>query len=129
MLKTHMRSALLLALVALPLALAACGPATSALPNEVDMVAARFSTSSITIKAGQAVNFVDPAGTGATHTLCLGSNSTCDEPLPNGPQALHSPGFTINAGDPAKAVTFDTPGTYAITCSIHPAMNLTVIVQ
>jgi plastocyanin len=126
--KTHTRSALLFALVSLLLALAACGPADSTLPNEVDMVAAKFSMSSITIKAGEAVNFADPAGTGTLHTVCLGADSTCDVAA-NGPQALHSPGFTINAGDPAKAVKFDTPGTYKITCSIHPAMNLMVIVQ
>jgi plastocyanin len=126
--KTRARSALLLTLVALPLALVACGPTTAVLPNEVDMVAAKFSTSSITIKAGEAVNFADPAGTGATHTICLGADSTCASGA-QGPQALQSPGFTINAGDPVKAVTFDTPGTYKITCSIHPAMNLTVIVQ
>jgi len=92
------------------------------------MVAADFGTTSITIKAGQAVHFTDPAGTGGTHSICLGADGTCFEGA-KGPQALQSPGFTINAGDPAKDVTFDTPGTYKITCSIHPSMNLTVTVQ
>jgi plastocyanin len=125
--KIRMRSTFaLLALFPL-LALAACGQRTTG-PNEVSMVAADFSTSSITVNAGQVVHFTDPAGTGATHTICLGTDGTCDSGA-TGPQALESPGFTINSGDPAKDVTFDTPGTYKITCSIHPAMNLTVIVQ
>ncbi|HEX9413094.1 MAG TPA: plastocyanin/azurin family copper-binding protein [Ktedonobacterales bacterium] len=125
--KTHIRGTLfLLALMPL-LALTACGQRTTG-PNEVSMVAADFSMTSITVKAGQAVHFTDPAGTGGTHTICLGTDGACDKGA-QGPQALQSPGFTINAGDPAKDVTFDTPGTYKITCSIHPSMNLTVTVQ
>jgi plastocyanin len=115
-----------LMLVAL-LALAACGQGSTA-PNEVSMVAGDFSTTTITIKAGEAVHFTDPAGTGGTHTICLGTEGNCDVSA-QGPGALQSPGFTINAGDPAKDVTFATVGTYKITCSIHPAMNLTVVVQ
>lgn len=125
--KTRIRGAVAL-LVLLPLlAFAACGQSTAA-PNEVSMAAADFSTTSITIKSGQAVHFTDPAGIGGMHTICLGANGTCDTGA-KGPQALQSPGFTINAGDPAKDVTFDTPGTYKVTCSIHPNMNLTVTVE
>ena len=121
-----MRGALALLLLVL-LAFAACGPSTTA-PNEVSMVASDFSTTSITIKAGQAVHFTDPAGLGAVHTICLGKDGNCDTAA-SGPQTLEGQGFTINAGDPAKDVTFDKPGTYKITCSIHPNMNLTVTVQ
>jgi plastocyanin len=124
----HGSVALLVLLALVPLlALAACGQSTTA-PNEVSMVTADFSTTSITIKAGQAVHFTDPSGTGGVHTICLGTDGTCDTGR-KGPQALQGLGFTINPGDPAKDVTFDTPGTYKVTCSIHPAMNLTVIVQ
>ena len=125
--KTRIRSTFTL-LVLLPLlALAACGQSTTA-PNEVSMVASDFSTSSITIKARQAVHFTDPPGIGGMHTICLGTNGTCDKSA-QGPLALQGEGFTINAGDPAKDVTFDTAGTYKITCSIHPNMNVTVTVQ
>jgi plastocyanin len=125
--KTRMSSAVASLALVLLVALAACGQRTTG-PNEVSMVTADFSTTSITVKAGQAVHFTDPAGTGGTHTICLGTDGTCDKGA-KGPQALQSPGFTINAGDPAKDVTFDTPGTYKITCSIHPSMNLAVTVQ
>ncbi len=92
------------------------------------MVGADFATSAITINAGQVVHFTDPVGTGGTHDICLGAHGTCDKSA-QGPQALQGDGFTISAGDPPKDVTFDTPGTYKITCSIHPTMNLTVTVR
>jgi plastocyanin len=115
-------------LVLLPLlALAACGQGAPA-PNEVSMVAADFSTTSLTITAGQVVHFTDPAGVGGTHIVCLGNEGECDTSA-QGPQALEGGGFTINAGDPPKDVTFAAPGTYKITCSIHPSMNLTVTVR
>jgi plastocyanin len=115
-----------LALLSL-LALAACGQGAPS-PNEVSMVAADFSTTSITITAGQVVHFTDPAGIGATHIVCLGADGMCDTNA-QGPQALQGGGFTINAGDAPKDVTFAVPGTYKITCSIHPSMNLTVAVR
>jgi plastocyanin len=92
------------------------------------MVASDFSRSSITISAEQTVHFRDPAGIGGTHIICLGVDGVCD-PGVTGPQALRDPGFTINPGDPTHDVLFETPGAYKITCTIHPAMNLTVIVH
>jgi len=125
--KTRISGTCALPVLLLLLALAACGQGTTA-PNEVSMLASDFSATSITIGAGQAVHFTDPAGLGGPHTLCLGANGTCDAGA-RGPQALQDPGFTMQPGDPAKDVTFDAPGTYKITCSIHPSMNLTVTVQ
>ena len=109
------------------LALAACGQGATA-ANEVSMAGSDFSMTSVTIKAGQSVHFTDPAGVGATHIVCLGNEGNCDSAA-QGPQALEGSGFTINAGDPPKDVTFTTAGTYKITCSLHPSMNLTVTVQ
>ena len=109
------------------LALAACGQGATA-ANEVSMAGSDFSMTSVTIKAGQSVHFTDPAGVGATHIVCLGNEGNCDSAA-QGPQALEGGGFTINAGDPPKDVNFTTAGTYKITCSLHPSMNLTVRVQ
>jgi plastocyanin len=114
-------------LIFLLFALAACGQSAAA-SNEVSMAESDFSATSVTIKAGQTVHFTDPAGVGATHIVCLGSDGNCDASA-QGPQALEGAGFTINAGDPPKDVTFTAPGTYKITCSIHPSMNLTVTVR
>jgi plastocyanin len=107
--------------------LAACGQST-ATSNEVSMAESDFSATSVAIKAGQVVHFTDPVGVGATHIICLGSDGNCDTAA-SGPQALEGGGFTINAGDPPKDVLFPTAGTYKITCSIHPSMNLTVTVR
>jgi plastocyanin len=125
--KTHIRGAIAgLALLLLSV-LAACGQGTVA-ANEVSMATADFSPTSLTIKAGQAIHFTDPAGVGGTHIVCLGNEGECNTTA-QGPQALEGGGFTINAGDPPRDVIFATPGTYKITCSIHPGMNLTVTVQ
>jgi plastocyanin len=118
----------IVALALLPLlALAACGQGAAA-PNEVSMTGSDFSPTNVTIKAGQAVHFTDSAGVGAMHIVCLGVDGDCDAAA-QGPQALQLGGFTINVGDPPRDVTFTMPGTYKITCSLHPSMNLTLTVQ
>jgi plastocyanin len=97
--------------------------------NEVDMASVTFVQKSVIIKAGQQVKFVDPAATGAFHTLCFGHNQVCI-PNANGPTALNvASGIPVNAGDPAMFFTFTKPGTYEVTCTVHPAMNVIVTVQ
>jgi len=113
------------------LALGACGkPAstggnTTTSGNTVTMSATNFDQHEITIKAGTALTFDDTNG--AFHQICLGNNEQCDSSA-QGPKDLQGTGFSISAGQ-KKDVTFDTPGTYKITCSVHPDMNLTVTVQ
>lgn len=104
------------------------GPATTAASsNEVDMTSNNFAQHAITITAGQTVHFVDPMATGALHILCLGHDQVCSASA-QGPQVLKGSGLTFNPGQ-TKDIAFPTPGTYAITCTIHPNMNLTVTVQ
>jgi plastocyanin len=82
---------------------------------------------SVTIKADQAVKFVDPAGTGGLHYLVTGTNGKLT-PMSGAPPVLSTPnGMTINAGD-SKTVTFANAGTFMITCTIHPYMEVTVVV-
>jgi plastocyanin len=82
---------------------------------------------SVTIKAGQAVKFVDPVGAGGLHFLVTGTNGRLT-PMPGAPAVLSTPnGMTINAGD-SKTVTFANAGTFMITCTIHPYMEVTVVV-
>jgi len=98
-------------------------------PATVSMDAVNFQPNNgkVTIKAGQAVTFNDPAATGGLHILVVGSNGNLT-PEPGAPPALSaSAGLTINAGD-TKAVTFANAGTYTITCTIHPYMEVTVVV-
>jgi plastocyanin len=125
--QTRMRGTIAVLVVLPLLALAACGQGAAA-PNEVSMTGSDFSPTNVTITAGQAVHFTDPPGVGAMHIVCLGADGKCD-PAAQGPQELKLAGFTINVGDPPRDVTFTTPGTYQINCTLHPSMNLTVTVR
>lgn len=88
-----------------------------------------FVQKSVTIKAGQQVKFVDPAGTGAFHVLCFGNDQVCT-PNPNGPAVFNGTrAVPINAGDPPMLVTISNPGTYEVTCTVHVMMNVTITVQ
>jgi plastocyanin len=120
------------ALFMIALIVGACGKqvgnSSSTPPGTVTMDATNFAVHAITVKAGDTVHFVDPAGSGGTHVICLGKDESCNASA-TGPTALKGPGFTINAGDPSKDIVFDTAGTYDITCTVHPNMNVTVTVQ
>jgi plastocyanin len=120
------------------LVLAGCGAAGKAQGDAggkatgtatVSMNAVNFEPNSgkVTIKAGQAVTFSDPAATGGVHILVVGTNGQLT-PEPGAPAALNaSAGMTINAGD-TKSVTFANAGTFMITCTLHPYMEVTVVV-
>jgi plastocyanin len=127
-----MGAVLLPLLLLMALGLAACGGTggassnPNAAANEVDMGSANFVQTSRTISAGESIHFVDDPS-GAMHILCIGKEGQCD-PNTKGPQDLTGQGFTIQPGQ-SHDVRFDSAGTYLITCSIHPNMNLTVTVR
>lgn len=124
--------ALVPVLLLLALAFGACGKGaasspggTTAAANTVTMNATNFDQHTITITAGTALTFDD--SNGAFHQICLGKDMTCNKSA-KGPQDVEGDGFAISGGA-KKQVTFADPGTYDITCSVHPSMNLTVTVQ
>jgi amicyanin len=99
---------------------AACGssssggsPASSGSGNTVVIKGFKFNPSTLTVKAGTKVTFTNDDST--THNTRSSGSST------------------INSGDLSKGqtytVTFTKPGTYNYTCTIHPFMHGTVIVQ
>jgi plastocyanin len=118
-------------LVAGALTLGACGQPTStgntstATSSTVTMSATDFDQHAITIKAGTALILDDTDG--SFHQICLGKDMQCKSNA-TAPKDLQNSGFSINGGE-KHTLTFDTPGTYEITCSVHPDMNLTVTVQ
>ena len=73
-----------------------------------------FSPSALTIAAGTTVTFTDTA----THTVTEGTDGVAAED----PIVDESGGADIE-------VTFDEPGTYNITCKVHPEMNMTITVE
>lgn len=105
--------------------LAGCGgPA----PNEVDMGVAAFQQNAVTIKAGEAVHFVDSPTGGGVHALCVGSGLTC-EPQPGAPAVLNSTqALTFTQGD-TRDIVFPNAGVYHVVCTIHPAMEVVITVQ
>jgi plastocyanin len=135
-----MRKYTIMLLLAIPLIAAACGTAATAggtAPGgpgtgaaTVTMNATNFvpNNHAVTIKSGQAVTFVDPMTTGGFHILVVGTNGTY-KATAGAPAALNvATGLQINAGD-TKAITFPTAGTYQITCTIHPYMQVTITVS
>jgi plastocyanin len=114
------------ALFALTLALAACssdGGGSSAPADAgdgggggetVSMANTTFTPSSLTIQAGTTVTFTDTSG----HTVTEGSDGVAvDDPIVD------------EQGGSDVEVTFDEPGTYDITCKVHPEMNVTITVE
>ncbi|HEU0028969.1 MAG TPA: plastocyanin/azurin family copper-binding protein [Ktedonobacterales bacterium] len=86
-----------------------------------------FADKCVTVSANQAVTFDDPSSSGGVHIICTGENGSCQANA-DAPSDLGSPGFQIMAGE-QKQVTFTKPGTYKLACTVHPAMNMTVVVQ
>ncbi len=108
----------------LALSLAGCGSAPS---NEVDMGVAAFQQTGVSIKAGQAVHFVDPAS-GGTHIICVGAGVKCVSQSGAPAELNTADGITFNTGD-TRDIVFPTAGTYHVVCIIHPGMEVVVTVS
>ena len=104
---------------------AGCGGSSPS--NQVEMGVAAFQQSSVSIKAGEAVHFVDPAS-GGTHIICVGEGVKC-VPQDGAPADLNTAdGMTFNTGD-NRDIVFPKAGTYHVVCIIHPGMEVTVNVS
>jgi plastocyanin len=112
----------------LSVVVAACGIEnvnTSALPT-VHMGPTDFKQSSITIQQSEMLNLVDDAS--STHIITNGSwvNGVATPAKEPGAPTVNQ---TFTGNDSAAIGPFTTPGTYHLYCTIHPGMNLTVIVK
>ena len=77
-----------------------------------------FDQTELTVSAGTEVTFLnaDPAA----HTVTEGTDGA----------AVEDPIIDDElAGNQATSFTFDEPGTYELTCRLHPSMNMTVTVE
>jgi plastocyanin len=106
---------------------AACGNSpTASGPNQVHMNDSNFDQPSITLKKGEDITLVND--TAAIHII---DNGTWDS---NGnARSVTEPGAPpVNLeidGYANKKIAFSTAGTFHLYCTIHPGMNLTVIVK
>lgn len=78
-----------------------------------------FAPSELTIPAGTTVTFMNMDT--APHTATQGSDGEADADAAFDLQLAASSG--------SGEYTFDEPGTYNVTCTIHPAMNMTITVE
>jgi len=90
------------------------------------MSGTNFTQSSITIHKGDMLNLVDDAA--STHIITNGSwvGSTQKPAKESGAPSVN---VTFNGSDSAPGGAFTTAGTCHLYCTVHPAMNLTVVVH
>jgi plastocyanin len=82
-------------------------------------------STSITIKAGDAVTFDD--SNGGRHDLVIGTGGQFVA-ASGAPSDLNNANGVVFAGGDTKTIVFPTAGTYHITCTLHPSMAATVTV-
>jgi|SRR5579863_3310259 len=109
--------------------LAACGIYdVSNVPSgpTVHMGTANFLQPSITISKGQSINLIDDVA--VQHIIKNGTwnGSTPDLKAESGAPSVND---TFNGDDSAMIGPFNTSGTFLLLCTVHPGMNLKVIVS
>lgn len=108
--------------------LAACSirdQSTTTIP-EAHMSGASFVQSSVTINKGEMLNLVDDVP--VQHIIKNGTWNG-NTPQPNTESGAPTINVTLNGNDSTTIGPFNTSGTYQLYCTIHPGMNLTVIVK
>jgi plastocyanin len=95
-------------------------------PNLVGMEQVKFDRDVIRIRQGQQIQFVNNSN--FLHVLAPGDRARVSDVagVPSfGPDDLRS----MPRGDPFVTGSWDEPGSYDLTCTLHPEMNLKVVVD
>lgn len=108
--------------------LAACSIHDTAGPSgpTVHMGNANFTQTSITISKGQSITLIDDVA--VEHIITNGQWKN-GQPVTSKESGAPSYNATFNGNDSSTLGPFTTSGTFQYYCTIHPGMNLTVIVQ
>ena len=126
-----MKKLVIMAIIAITITLLVACTGTSAPksnnPNTILEEGQTFSVSSIMIKKGSTIQFVDDPNNGGLHILVIGQRAQ-QESEPGAPSFGGGSGIRMDIGDSWTTPVWNTAGTYHITCTVHPPMNLTVIV-
>lgn len=120
----------LLPMLLLAVTLCACGAQSDpapASPDAVGMDEHAFTTASRTIERGTRMEFVNN-GSRALHVLVLGEDAR-PRAQAGAPSFGGHSGHRSEVADDWKTPAWDTPGTYSVTCTLHPSMNLAVTVR
>jgi plastocyanin len=92
-------------------------------PNTVGMVNMDFSKDTVYLHRGQRLTFVDSSHN--IHEIGPGNNGQVVSPVRGDPLT----GFQVMETNSVYTTgPWMVPGTYYLTCAIHPTMNLTVVV-
>jgi plastocyanin len=123
-----MRRALLIGALPIALALTACAPTPADhAPGAIGMEELVFDTEHHVIPVGGRLTFSN-TGSRALHVLVPGKNAQ-----PRSQRGIPSFGGTsghrAEVGDTWTTPPWTTPGTYWVTCTLHPQMNLEVVVN
>jgi plastocyanin len=99
---------------------------TSGSSTEVHMGSQTFVQSTMTISKGSSLTLVDDVG-----VLHIIANGTWDNSIAKPMKETNAPEVNVHLTGNDKQVIgpFTTAGTYHLYCTVHPGMNLTVIVQ
>jgi plastocyanin len=95
--------------------------------NTVHMNNTDFLQSSITIHKGESITLV--ADTFAPHRIANGTWQNGEAKPAKEPGAPEINEVQINGNGSSTLGPFNTAGSFQLYCTIHPGMNLTVIVQ
>jgi plastocyanin len=108
--------------------LAACSIHDTAAQSgpSVHMGNANFLQTSITLSKGQSLTLIDDVA--VEHII---TNGTWQNGVAHKAQENGAPGYnkTFNGNDSDTLGPFNTSGSFEYYCTIHPGMNLTVVVQ
>lgn len=121
---------ILLVCGALCVLIVACGgtgnTGTDGSNTEVHMSSMTFAQSTVTISKGSSITLVDDVA--VPHAI---ANGTWDNNTSRPLQEANAPSVNVQlrGNDQQVVGPFSTVGTYHLYCTIHPGMNLTVIVQ
>ena len=108
-------------------ACSATGPATSTAPNQVHMNATNFVQSSITINKGESITLIDDVQD--SHIIANGTWENGTARPADKPGAPQVKDLQISGSGQVTIGPFTTVGTFHLYCTVHPGMNLTVVVQ
>lgn len=95
--------------------------------NQVHMDNTNFVQSSITIKKGESITLV--ADTLISHTI---ANGTWENGTPKPSKEAGAPvinNVSVGGNSSETIGPFTNAGTFKLYCTVHPGMNLTVVVQ
>jgi plastocyanin len=92
----------------------------------VTMGGASFDSTSLTIPKGSTIMFMTEQS-GTAHDLVIGNNGQ-PQPEDGAPDFGGTAGHIVGPGQTWTTDAWNTAGTFHVTCTYHPMMNLTVTV-